>query len=339
LNNTAIGHRAMNTSTGNSNVAVGMDALSVSTGDDNVAVGFEALCKNDSLYNTAVGRSAACNNIDGLAITAVGYGALGSNTYANANTAVGSEALASNIGSSQDLWLQAENTAVGYRSHFGGSGRWNTAVGSRSLEGNVSGVCQVAMGVCALALATNSFENVAIGVCSLYNSQGTQGTAIGYRSGRNLVSGGNNVFLGALSGTDALCTLVSGSDHVILGNNSTTTILQKVASTIGSDVRYKKVHGEVPLALPFVQNLETIKYQWCDSETGEVTDDRYRYGFSAQNVIENEEDPEHPIIGSNANPDMLTLSPTDMIPVLVNAIKELSSKMDSMQAELDRLAG
>jgi len=351
--NVAIGNRAMHLSDGGTvSIAIGVNALCENRGTGNigigentllfngstgcsVAVGHNALCANGQPCNTAVGGLAACSNAFGCLVTAVGYGALQSNVYANANTAVGAEALACSAGDPFDNWSWAENTAIGHRAHFGGLGCWNTVIGSRALECNTTGVRQVAIGVCALALAGSTSDNVAVGVHSLANSQGFSNTAIGWQSGFSHVSGGNNVFLGAGSGFDSLCSLVTGSNHVIIGNNFTSTIIQKVASTIGSDVRYKKVHGEVPLALTFVQNLETIKYQWCDSETGEVTDDRYRYGFSAQNVIENEENPEHPIIGSTANPDMFTLSPTDMIPVLVNAIKELSKEVETLKSQIN----
>ena len=336
----AIGANALAASQATGNIGIGENAVcSVGTCGCNVGVGHWALRNNTQPDNTAVGAFAANCNVSGNHVTALGFGALRSNIYSNANTALGRDALALHVGFSGNPWCCAENTAVGYRSVYNGNGHYNTAVGARALESNVTGSCQVAVGHCSLNASDTGIGNVAVGQMSLVNSVNDFNTAVGYHSGFNLVLGSNNVFVGNNSGADTLCSLNVGSNHVILGNNNTTCILQKVATTVGSDIRYKKVHGEVPLALPFVESLETIKYQWCDNETGEVTDDRYRYGFSAQNVIENEEDPEHPIIGSISNPDMLTLSPTDMIPVLVNAIKELSAKSAALQAQLDALTG
>jgi hypothetical protein len=114
-------------------------------------------------------------------------------------------------------------------------------------------------------------------------------------------------------------------------------LLSKVPLVSPSDIRWKKVSGDVALALPFVESLNPIKYQFCDKETGEVTDERYRYGFSAQEILANEENPEHPIIVGIDNPDMYNVSETMLFPVLVNAIKELSAEVKLLKAEVAEL--
>jgi hypothetical protein len=146
------------------------------------------------------------------------------------------------------------------------------------------------------------------------------------------------VAIGVASGNDALCTLTTQSNFVILGNNDTACVISKVAVTVPSDTRWKKISGEVPLALPFVNSLNPIKYQYCDAATGNVTDNRYRYGFCAQEILANEENPGHPIIVGIDNEEMYSLNETQLLPVLVNAIKELSDKVDALQAKLDAQA-
>jgi hypothetical protein len=147
----------------------------------------------------------------------------------------------------------------------------------------------------------------------------------------------NNIAIGCASGADALCCLTGASNLTIIGNNATTCFISKVAPTTPSDLRWKKVTGDVPLALPFVESLTPIKYQFCDKETGEVTDDRYRYGFSAQEILANEENPDHPIIVGIDNPDMYSVTETMLFPVLVNAIKELSAEVKLLKAEVAAL--
>jgi hypothetical protein len=153
----------------------------------------------------------------------------------------------------------------------------------------------------------------------------------------SFVTGSGNTAVGYNSGSDALCTITSQSNHFILGNNLTSCLISKVALVTPSDIRWKKVTGDVPLALPFVESLTPIKYQFCDKETGDVTDDRYRYGFSAQEILANEENPDHPIIVGIDNPDMYSVTETMLFPVLVNAIKELSAEVKLLKAEVAAL--
>lgn len=310
--NTAIGHAAMQAAPGGFlNVAIGVEALNSTSGDRNTALGEGSLRsltnQND---NVGVGACSLYSN-NASSNTAVGTCSSRLNTTGTCLVSVGFQSLASNT-------TGCSSTAVGYQALTASTGNFNTALGT-----------------CALATVTSGVFNTGVGAEALQGSQGNSNTALGHFAGFNLITGDNNVFIGNVSGTDALCNLVVGSNHVILGNDLTTDIIQKVPATIGSDIRSKKVYGGVPLGLPFVENIETIKYQWCNRETGEVTDDRYRYGFSAQNIIANEENPEHPVIGGIANPDMLTINPTDMIPVLVNAIRELSEEVKALKGQIE----
>ncbi len=364
--NTAVGAAALsNFTTGSCNTAVGVDTMSsTTTGIENTATGSQALRFNTSgSFNTATGFCALVSNTFACYNTAHGACSLRANTTGDCNTATGFCALASSVGGRC-------NTAVGAGAlRSNSTGIWNTAVGACALALNTTAIATVAFGMCALASNTTGSGNVAIGYQSLLNNTtgisniaigcnalttniiGTCNIAIGENALnsttaqcnvaigtsalRNVSTGSNNVGLGCGSGTDALCNLTTQSNNVILGNNATTVIYGKVAYTNASDIRWKKVDGEVPLALPFVQALTPIKYQFCDPATGEVTDDRYRYGFCAQQVIANEEVPEHPIIARIDNPEMYSLNETMFIPVLVNAIKELAASHEALQAEFN----
>jgi hypothetical protein len=175
---------------------------------------------------------------------------------------------------------------------------------------------------------------IAAGNAALYlNTIGNCNVATGFQALRN-TTGSNNVGIGCNSGADAMCNITTQSNNVILGNNDTTVVYSKVAPTNASDVRWKKIdESGVGLALPFVQALTPIKFQFCNAETGEVTDDRYRYGFSAQEILANEELPENPIIVRTENPDMYSVNEGMMIPVLVNAIKELTARIEALEAK------
>ena len=118
-----------------------------------------------------------------------------------------------------------------------------------------------------------------------------------------------------------------------MGNASHTKSYIQIDWTVTSDERDKNIIGEVPLGLEFVQGLEPIKFQFKNRESGEVTDDTLRYGFKAQQVAELEGQPN--VIADTEDPENLKVTSAHLVPVLVNAIKELSAKVAELEARLD----
>jgi hypothetical protein len=121
-----------------------------------------------------------------------------------------------------------------------------------------------------------------------------------------------------------------------MGNNDHTCAAIKIAWTVTSDVRDKHVFGCVPHGRDFLKGINPIKYSFKDRETNEITDETVRYGFSAQEVMELEGDA--PVITNFMNGDEnLGLTHEYMIPVLVNAIKELDAENTSLNIRLEAL--
>jgi hypothetical protein len=122
-----------------------------------------------------------------------------------------------------------------------------------------------------------------------------------------------------------------------MGNNAHTNAFIKIAWTVVSDCRDKCIFGPVPYGRGFLQNITPIEYAFKNRETGELKDDegKRRYGFSAQNVLEAEG--ENPVIVDSKDPENLKLTSDHMIPVLVNAVKELSEEVDILKTRLDLL--
>jgi len=111
----------------------------------------------------------------------------------------------------------------------------------------------------------------------------------------------------------------------------------QVAWTAVSDIRDKCIFGSVPHGRGFLQKINPVKFAFKDRNTGCLTDivGKYRYGFSAQEILAVEGD--KPVIASNEDPDKLQLTSDYLVPVLVNAIKELSAELDALKERVASL--
>ncbi len=235
VENTALGASALLLQeTGSRNTALGTYALRGSGGtkfsaNDNVAVGNRALSSisGNGSYNTAIGNSSLYSVSTGASNTAVGYESMRGNTTGNRNIGIGMNALYSNtagirnsvIGHNAGYSIQGSyntlngadsgysitagnyNTAMGYRSFFGGAGSpvasFNTGIGSFALSNITTGASNTAVGYTAGANITTGYKNVAIGLESLYtNGVGSNNVAIGSGAARTNSTGNEIVAIG-----------------------------------------------------------------------------------------------------------------------------------------------
>jgi hypothetical protein len=288
--------------------------------------------------NVSVGCEALCSLTTGDVNTAVGTSALFSVTSSNSNTAIGGFALYSNDGFS--------NVAVGVETLCSNTtGDGNVSIGNASLLFNLTGCC-----------------NTAVGNRALFTSTGSCNTSLGYQSGDNLASGSNNVAIGSsvqFASSTGSCQLAIGysaTDNWLTGDstkaikpgagiidcaNSCGTVGQYLwttgsnriiwASSSPSDIRDKEVVGPVPTALPVVQQIEPITYRWKERDS-DVAQEEVIYGFSAQQLQEVDA-----VLVDSSDPDHLRIHDRKIVPLLVNAIKELSAKVDTLQTELNTL--
>jgi len=318
-NNTALGYNSLfwNT-TGNCNTAVGVSSLHCNqSGNRNTAVGLCSMCANTTGNdNTALGRNSLDENTTGGNNVAVGLSALFSNTTANDNTALGSLALKCNT-----------------------TGDQNTAVGKNSLDANTIGRLNSALGTDALGSTTE-------GQCN---------TGIGHNAGFNVTTGNNNLLLGKEAGRAGSPSgaISTGSHNVVLGDNNITDLYCADTTISSSDKRDKTDIKDFTHGLDFVTKLNPKTYVW-DKRSWYLTDDnqsildvtpdgthkkdRVNIGFMAQDVLALENE-----IGyGNSKNDMLFTSINEdqtayglkyerLVPVLVNAIKELKKEIDELK--------
>lgn len=347
--NTGLGRSALaSNTTGASNTAVGDDALGANTtGANNVAVGANALQANTTAsYNTAVGDQALKVNTTGINNTAVGNGCLDANTTANNNTAIGYIALSTNT-------TGAQNTGLGaYALNANSTASNCTGVGYASLYNNTSGGNNAALGHYSLISNTTGYSNTAVGENSLAaNTTGAGNVCVGKNAGSAVTTGSNLVLLGMDSGTSGSPggLLQSSVDYIILGNNSHTYLAAKISLSVTSDERDKSDIKDFTPGLSWINKLRPVTYYW--DQRSDYSDDlsvvpngthkktKLNIGLIAQEELEVEK--EHGF-GNNRDDMLITDLSEDgnsfsmkyerLVPVLVNAIKELSAKVTALEA-------
>ena len=158
--------------------------------------------------NTVVGISALSNNVGGIGNTAMGYQSLES-INDNFNTGFGYRAL-------RLTTVGAQNTALGFALNNNISGSNNVGLGYQALT-TVNAANNTGVGTFALRDLTSGNSNVALGYLTLENNlTGNNNTALGVKAGQNNLGSGN-VFLGFEAGKDEV-----GSNKLYIDNSDTT---------------------------------------------------------------------------------------------------------------------
>ena len=302
-NNTCVGgyNTAVLLSSGNGNCVFGTNtATRLTTGGANTILGVEAADYINSSNNvTAVGAAAA---------------QFASTSYAGGTTAIGAGCL-------KALGVGQFNTGVGYRAgEANGSGSQNTYVGFQAGVVNPSSG-NVFVGYNAGQVLTSGGSNV----------------LIGDRVGSQLTTATNNVFIGQLVG---LSEGASISNQVRIGNVATTQFRIAegfiTAFTGRSDARDKKNIYTIQWGLDFIKKLNPVTFEW-DSRNGAVKGQK-TCGFIAQEMdaVETEfNSAEFTNIVDKSNPDNLSISvgPSNIIPILVKAIQDLSAQVEELKLQ------
>ena len=187
--------------------------------------------------------------------------------------------------------------------------------GFRSLDALTTGNQNVALGSAALGAVTTGSGNIGIGQNS---------------AGGGLTTGSNNVTIGQNSGGDAMRSLAaSSSNEIVMGNTSSTVAYIKIDWTVVSDLRDKTEIKDVTHGLDFVNKITPIEYKFKKSRENDTPHGTKKYGFKAQEILALEGD--NPVIINNEDEENLKLTNAHLIPVLVNAIKELTARVKELE--------
>ena len=256
----------------------------------------------------------------------MGYAALSENTTGTRNVAVGAIALDANT-------TAHDNTACGYQ----------------ALSTNTTGVDNTAFGSGALVLATTANNNTALGSAALDGcTTGAGNTIMGYAAfySGNVCLGYNAGNTGAPSGN-----ITTGSRNVVLGDDNILNLFCADTSISSSDQRDKTDITDFSIGLKWIEALRPITYKWdkrswygTDAEPygtpdGSKKNNKTHIGFLAQEALEVEKANGY----GSSNDDSLVVNLTDdgmsygmkyerLVPILVNAIKELSAKVTALEA-------
>lgn len=368
--NVAIGNTVLFGNTiGEYNTAIGNAALSVNTtGNQNTAIGFNSLrSNNNGSSNLALGHQAGFSNVTGDSNIFIGYEAgyneLGSNRLYiensnadqnsaliygefdtnllrfNGNVEVNSGSLNADSGT---LFVDNINNRAGigtltpgYRLSVNGQLNLNEGIGG----GNV-------------ALRVNGSE--AIWYNGTYFRWGFGGTSnyfaddVGVNtttpSARLHVSGSDDVTLSTVNnglfvlGDPTGVNLAMDSNEIMARNNGNTSdlLLQRDGGnvTVGgvlvhsSDKRLKKDISDLSYGLEHIMKLRPKEYYWKNREQefkslGLIAQD-------VQKIIEN-------IVHQRNDEDKtLSVSYTELIPVLINAIQEQQEEIGALKEELEK---
>ena len=279
-------------------------------------------------------------NYSGSASIAIGNAAMRCATATGGcNIAIGENAMLR-------LSTGSQNIAIGQNA-LGGSGtnnvtgNSNTIVGNRSAAAISSGSSNTVVGQCTLVFINTGSGNTVVGQCALsVNQTGNNNTVMGHCAGTSLATGSCNVLIGACAGSfTSFC--ITTQNNCVQITSGTVAGTAKYCGTFTSwtslsDGRFKKCVQDLPQGLAFVKELRPVTYQWNDPKLTSDDPDKVYSGFIAQEVLESEERNEARYLGiaDDSDPEHLSVGTTAIIPLLVNAIKELSAEVEALKARL-----
>ena len=268
---------------------------------------------------------------------AIGYQALSTDTQGSRSVAIGHQALeVQNFTSATD----SKNVAVGFNCGVAVS----------------TGTLNTFMGYNAGASNTTGYDNICIG-----RDSGLTGSDAG---GSGCVTGYRNILIGQggnLSATDGIHQITLGS-HITganssftFGNGGTDSRISVGATSITapSDERYKEEITTSTAGLSFINDLRPVTFKW-KKEKDIPTDHRAYVANSDKRVMERGEKVNHGFIAQEVKTaidnhseikdgfDMWQvddsdgrqrLAPSELIPMLVKAIQELSAEVAALKGE------
>ena len=305
------------------------DGTSIAFGPDALAVDRNRNLDNSSTNNIAIGQNSLASSTSGNQNVCIGYNTGNAGTTLGTNVFIGAQSGRLSNGSANVCvgpytgyslsGYHESNTFIGMQAGFMSDSDANTAVGRN-----------------AMLLATSATANAALGNNSLSElTTGLGNTAVGYEAADNITTGGNNTCIGY----EANASSATVSNEFTLGNSSIGNLRCADQSISGlSDARDKTNVENLDAGLDFVRSLRPVSFDWNTRDGAKVGIPDT--GFIAQELSSAQENagvsiPRLVTNATNANGDeQFEAAYTRLIPSLVLAIKELSAKVETLEAQL-----
>jgi hypothetical protein len=354
--NVAIGVESLGTDTkGNKTVAIGGGALNAqnftsSTDTHNVAVGFHA--GNDvttGIKNTMIGNLSGDKLTDADLNTAVGYGALSEDIKGDKSTAIGAFALEAQAFTSVTSTF---NVAVGYQCLTSSTtATHNTAVGFQAGLTVSTGHSNTLIGQGAGQDITDGLYNTCLGFQTMThdrNTNGNRNVVIGAFADTSSTDSDNQIILG-------YNVIGTADNNFTFGKDGDDSNIAFGATSISapSDERYKEEITTSTAGLSFINDLRPVTFKWkkekdipsdhrayvADSDTRVMgRGEKIQHGFVAQEVkavIDNHSEVKDgfEMWCTDSNDGRQRLAPSELIPMLVKAIQELSAEVTALKGE------
>jgi len=352
-NNVTIGFEAGLNSNNSGIIAIGYHAAHSVTGTNNtVAISGSALYSlTTGPLNNAIGTSALYTNQTGWSNCAFGVRSLKFAT-ASYNTAFGTD-------TGQKVTTGNYNTYLGNAAGPGGAdctGNYNTGIGQQTLHSqggaDLSGANNTCIGGFSGYYITTASHNTCVGHKALnVATTGWSNTCLGFESGKAITTGIGNVGIGydSLTSNSPSGNITTGNYNVCLGDNRITNLYCADTSISSSDSRDKTDVTSFTHGLDWITQLRPVTYRWdrrswYEDRTpdGSRKRDKIHLGFIAQEAIEVEKkfgyaDKKDNFLVANQDEDVNNPSYgfkyERLVPILVNAIKELSAKVEALEAK------
>ncbi len=357
LNIVAVGYQAYQNGTASYNHAFGYGAMStgVVTGTQNTAIARFALNNLTSgVNNVALGDNALESNTTGSYNFAGGMQALKSNTTAGGNTAIGYQAAYTNSTGASNVYLgqQAGYSATSSSNVFVGSGAGyyvtsgakNTIIGR--YDGNQGGL-DIRTSSNYIVLSDGDGNPAAV-FGAYQSAAGTYSALAGvwtFGLGGSSAGANGQIQLNGTSASDygptifasangsqvwqvgSYSKIVGGANQYLTCRNTSGGVYLNGGSatswTAVSDERVKENLVDITDAANKVSTLRAVtgNYTWDEEKTR-------RPFLIAQDVLA-----VLPEAVAQSNPDELGISYSEVIPLLVAAIKELKAEIDTLKGQ------
>jgi hypothetical protein len=160
------------------------------------------------------------------------------------------------------------------------------------------------------------------------NTTGCRNTALGQSAGTSVTTGENLTIVGY----NAQASSATATNEITLGNSSV-TVLRCNDTSINSlsDERDKTDIIDSPFGLDLIELIKPRQFKW-ESRDGNGKDGQTHIGFIAQEL--------QSAVGENnnklrlvmdSNPEKLEVAQGNLVPILVQAIKELKKEIDELK--------